>query len=120
MLEDWREAKAVAKLGCARTMDFGARFILPSPMIDCIVNSAHHLMLQMIDDLQKETHWSGPSDMPALMRAPVPQAAHPTLQPHPQAQAAASLNSGVASASTSEVRKNRCSACSLSGHNCKL
>ncbi|KAI5996710.1 hypothetical protein EDD15DRAFT_2124799, partial [Pisolithus albus] len=128
-LEDWREAKAVAKLGSVRVMDFGAGFILPSPMIDRIIDSAHHLKLRMIDDLRKETHWSGvglygtevlsivhriipqPSDMPALTRMPV--SARPALQPRPQVQSPPI----VASAFTSEVRKNRCSACGLSGHN---
>ncbi|KAI6025463.1 hypothetical protein EDC04DRAFT_2554987, partial [Pisolithus marmoratus] len=135
-LEDWKEAKVVTKLGSAHVMDIGPGFILPSPMIDHTIDSAHHLKLQMIDDLWKETHWSGaglygaevlaiihciipqPSDMPALMRMHIP--ACPTLQPCPQVQVPASLNGSVASASTSEVRKNRCSACSLSGHNHKL
>ncbi|KAI6012051.1 hypothetical protein EDC04DRAFT_2609619 [Pisolithus marmoratus] len=107
-LEDWREAKAVTKLGSARIMDFSTGFILPSPMIDCIVNSAHHLKLWVIDNLWKETHWLGvglygtevlaivhciipqPSDMPVLMRTPVP--ACPALQPHSQVQLPASLD----------------------------
>ncbi|KAI5986455.1 hypothetical protein EDC04DRAFT_2553148, partial [Pisolithus marmoratus] len=128
-LEDWREAKAVAKLGSACIMDFGAGFILPSPMIDHIIDSAHHLKLQTINDLRKETHWLGvglygtevlaivhqiipqPSDMPALIRMPIPACS--ALQPHPQVQSPAV----VASTFTSEVRKSRCSACGLSGHN---
>ncbi|KAI6137287.1 hypothetical protein F5141DRAFT_996289 [Pisolithus sp. B1] len=136
MLEDWREAKAVAKLGNACVMDVSPELILLSSMIDCIVNSAHHLKLWMIDDLWKGTHWSGvglygaevlaiihhiipqPSDMPLLMRVPIPACS--TLQPNPQVQAPASLIGSVASTSTSEVRKNKCSACGLSGHNCKL
>ncbi|KAI6163846.1 hypothetical protein EDD17DRAFT_1434677, partial [Pisolithus thermaeus] len=130
-LEDWREAKAVAKLGSTHIMDFGAGFILPSLMIDHIINSTHHFKLWTIEDLWKETHWLGvglygtevlaiihhiipqPSDMLALVRMPVP--AHSTLQPYPQVQLAAV----VASTLTSKARKNRCSACSLSGHNCK-
>ncbi|KAI5996090.1 hypothetical protein EDC04DRAFT_2909964 [Pisolithus marmoratus] len=44
-LEDWREAKVVTKLGSAHVMDIGPGFILPSPMIDHIVDSAHHLKL---------------------------------------------------------------------------
>ncbi|KAI6041716.1 hypothetical protein EDC04DRAFT_2554455, partial [Pisolithus marmoratus] len=135
-LEDWREAKAVAKLGSDCVMDFSPGFILPSLMIDHIVNSAHHLKLQTINNLWKETHWSGVglygtevlaiihciipqlSDIPMLMRMPIP--ACPTLQPCPQVQAHASLNGSVVSASMSEVRKNRCLACGLSGHNHKL
>ncbi|KAI6113967.1 hypothetical protein EDD16DRAFT_1472096, partial [Pisolithus croceorrhizus] len=131
-LEDWREAKAVTKLGSTHVMDFGTGFIFPSPMIDCIVNSTHHLKLWMINDLRKETHWSGvglysievlaivhhiipqPSDMPALVRMPVPACA--ALQLCPQVQ----LPAVVASTFTSKVRKNRCLACGLSGHNHKL
>ncbi|KAI6041686.1 hypothetical protein EDC04DRAFT_2892741 [Pisolithus marmoratus] len=136
-LEAWREAKAVAKLGSARIMDFGSGFILPSPTIDHIINSTHHLKLQMIDDLWKETHWLGvglygtkvlaivhhiipqPSDVPVLMRMPIP--ACPALQPCSQVQLPASLNGNtVASTSTLKARKNQCSACGLSGHNHKL
>ncbi|KAI6035835.1 hypothetical protein EDC04DRAFT_2604828 [Pisolithus marmoratus] len=124
-LEDWREAKVVTKLGSAHVMDISPGFILPSPMIDHIIDSAHHLKLQTINDLQKETHWSGaglygaevlaiihciipqPSDMPALMRMHVP--ACPALQPHPQVQVPASLDGSVASTSVSEsLRMQSC------------
>ncbi|KAI5993423.1 hypothetical protein EDD15DRAFT_2166922, partial [Pisolithus albus] len=124
-LEDWRVAKAVTKLGAARVNDYGPSFILPSPTVDRIVDSAHHLKLRTIDDLRRETRWSGvglygaeilaivdriipqPHDRPALTR--MPASACPALQSRSGIQ----LPDGSAISSISDIKRNKCSACGL-------
>ncbi|KIO02947.1 hypothetical protein M404DRAFT_146915 [Pisolithus tinctorius Marx 270] len=96
-LEDWREGKVIVKLGVAHVNDYGPGFILLSPMIDHIIDSVHHLKLWTINDLWRETCWSGVGlygaevlaivhqiipqlhDGPLLMRMPI--VPHAALQP---------------------------------------
>ena len=59
VLEKWRLGKAVEEYGKACVMDFGPGMVLPTALLDQIVNCTHHLKLQTIDDLCKETRWSG-------------------------------------------------------------
>ncbi|KAF8450850.1 hypothetical protein L210DRAFT_842835, partial [Boletus edulis BED1] len=127
-LEEWRVAKAVNERGEACVMDYGPGFILPTATIDRIVNCAHHSKLRTVDDLRKETRWSGvalygtevlaivnifipqQTNTPALVRAPL--LPRPVLQPCVQ-----STDLLPAPASTSGTKKNKCSACGLPGHN---
>lgn len=144
-LEEWRIAKTVEEYGKACMMDYGPSVVLPTAVLDRIVDAAHHLKLRTIDDLRKETRWSStalygtevlavvnksipqPQNVTALARVTVTvPSSCPVSQPQPPHSGGqchdAVLPQAQASTSSSGViktRKSRCSACGLPGHNSK-
>ena len=136
-LEDWREAKAVSERGAAYMMDYGAGFILPTTTLDRIVDCAHQLKLRTTDDLRRETCWSGaalygeevlaivnrlipqPSNLPLLIQTPLPSP-WPVSRPHSQSRVQSTSHPQTPPTSASGVKKNKCSACGLPGHNSML
>lgn len=133
-LEEWRLGKVVEEYGKACAMDYGPGAVLPTALLDQIVDCAHHLKLRTIDDLRKETRWSStalygvevlavvnkfipqPQSVVTLTRAPLMARPVSQPQPHPNVQ---HHNAGLASSASSSGVTKKCSACGLPGHNSK-
>ena len=140
VLEEWRLAKATEEYGKACVMDYGPGFILPTSVLDRIVDSAHHLKLRTIDDLRKETRWSSmalygtevlvivnkfiaqPQNPPtaALTTTRAPLTIYATSRPRPLQPPNDHNTSLQVSVPESSSAIRKCSACGLPGHTSKL
>ncbi|KAG2343221.1 hypothetical protein BDR05DRAFT_884945 [Suillus weaverae] len=81
LLEDWREAATRRVYGDSNLRDYGPGTVMPDSVLDCIVDCAQHHKILTIQDLRKETRWSGSdqfgSDIIAIIHRlfPVPTSA---------------------------------------------
>ncbi|KAG1736671.1 P-loop containing nucleoside triphosphate hydrolase protein [Suillus paluster] len=123
-LDEWREQKTVEVYGWYHLNDLGPTVVMPNAMLDRIVDCVHHHKIQNILDLKKETGWTDVEnfgeEVITLIKKYMPLP-HPVLftttpltrpgpvQPQPLAPVPAAV----------ERRRNRCSACSLEGHNAR-
>ncbi|KAG2344669.1 hypothetical protein BDR05DRAFT_947343 [Suillus weaverae] len=131
-LEDWQEAATERIYGGSNLNDYGPSLVMPDSVLDCIVDCAHYKKIVTIDDLRKETQWSGVDqfggDVIAVIHCiipvpiPVPVFTSNPLQPLPrQSVNITSLNTQAAAhplaPTVTNQKQSRCSACNLEGHN---
>lgn len=57
-LEDWREEKTAVIYGRGNLNDLGPSLIMPSAILDRIIDAAHHYKIRSAQDLRKETGWT--------------------------------------------------------------
>ena len=97
--------------------NYGPGIMMPDSSLDRIVDCAYQKKIITIEDLRKETRWSGVdqfgSEVIAIIHhiIPVPIAAPLLSPPTP-------LQSHTLSRTSNDARKqSRCSACNMEGHN---
>lgn len=124
-LEDWREQKTRETHGESHLMDIGPSLVMPDEVLDRIVACAHYLKIKSVEDLKRETHWSKTNqfgiEVISLIHhiIPVPTASAvlttTPLQPRSIPQTLTSLPE--VSLSNLALKKHKCSACGVEGHN---
>ncbi|KIJ04929.1 hypothetical protein PAXINDRAFT_21786 [Paxillus involutus ATCC 200175] len=138
-LEDWREQKTKDIYGESHLIDLGPGLVMPDSVLERIIACAHHLKISTVDDLRRETRWSGtdkfgsevisvihciipvPVSAPAFSTTPLQRRSVPQ-----SAATSATISNSLAvypdetnhgqSIATS-AKKNKCGACGLEGHN---
>jgi hypothetical protein len=126
LLEDWREAATRRVYGDSNLRDYGPGTVMPDSVLDRIVDCAQHHKILTIQDLRKETRWSGSDQFGSYIIAiihrlfPVPTSA-PVLTLAPLQRQLSSIDNNNPQATSSTARKaSRCSACNAEGHNSKF
>lgn len=64
-LEDWREAATLRVYGDSNLHDYGPSAVMPDSVLDRIVDCVQHHKIVTIQDLCKETRWSGSDEFGA-------------------------------------------------------
>ncbi|KAG2743437.1 hypothetical protein P692DRAFT_201723562 [Suillus brevipes Sb2] len=124
-LEDWREAATRRIYGDSHLNDYGPSLVMPDSVLDRIVGCAHYQKIVTIDDLRKETRWSGVDqfggDVIAVIHSIIPVSVPvPVFTSNPLQPALPRQSVNNTSSNTQANRKqSRCSACNLEGHNSK-
>ncbi|KIJ06725.1 hypothetical protein PAXINDRAFT_91575 [Paxillus involutus ATCC 200175] len=138
---DWREQKTKDVYGESHLIDLGPGLVMPDSVLEHIIACAHHLKISTVDDLRRETRWSGtdkfgsevisvihciipvPVSAPAFSTTPLQRRSVPQ-----SAATSATISNSLAvypdetnhgqSIATS-AKKNKCGVCGLEGHNSK-
>ena len=108
-LEDWCEATTKKRYGEAALLNFGPSLIMPTRVLDRIVDCVHYNKISSIQDLSLETRWDEVSRYGAEVLALI-QAIHPP-PPTDDPARPQSLKG------TPTVKKMRCGSCGQLGHN---
>lgn len=58
----WRREAAIAKFGAGNVRMLGPGLIMANSVVERIVNAAHYLKINDIDDLRKESQWEGSAE----------------------------------------------------------
>ncbi|KAG2093560.1 hypothetical protein BD769DRAFT_1370648 [Suillus cothurnatus] len=134
VLEDWREAATKRIYGDSNLNDYGPSLVMPNSVLERIVDCAHYKKIVTIDDLRKETQWSGVDQFGSdvitvihriiLVPVPVPVFTSNPLQPLPHQSVDNTLNTHAHPLAPSAImvtnrKQSRCSTCNLEGHNSK-
>ncbi|KAG2148115.1 P-loop containing nucleoside triphosphate hydrolase protein [Suillus clintonianus] len=143
-LEDWREAVTRRVYGDSNLCDYGPSLVMPDSVLDRIVDCAQHTKIVTIQDLRKETRWSGSDefggDIITIIHRlfPVPASAPVlTLAPLQHQSSSVSVNNSANNNSANNSANNnatppsnplqstarkasRCSACNIEGHNSRF
>jgi hypothetical protein len=53
-LEDWWEAKTEYQYGEAHLEDLGPALVMPTSVLNCIMDCSHHFKISSMADLKKE------------------------------------------------------------------